>query len=751
MSTNRDKTTARMQATPSRRVTRGAAARGEQATADHDATPAVEGPGGSPDAMDRSPDGAGSMGSSHSDPSFVAPQGTTPITPSARQTRSGSAPQQGEPIRGVPDATPGQDQEPKTPSAPDGGVSDPVSNNEGANAPSRSGSAPRESVSGAGEAANSLAGLPALQDFVSQPTPVASSPPLLEYDHLSPAWQGVTGPLDEIPASFFESTEGNSPRMDVQLVGEVSRGAASSGSEAEWRGQARARYTRINRGRVPIPASLQCDRSFLLHPRDAYYVDAMQTYLFAEGQTPSPFISGPLTVYIGEDVQWAEETEHEWQMVCTTGRYISHEDFLVARRHDQGPITPISIDQDNHMDQLLVPYDRFPLVPEFYMNRNDYPGVSMPVVRALYYFANLVARSESPVVRRRWADALSPEIFAHGLVAHDLAWSRPLLDTARIWVPPELFLTWGAQVEGNRSIFVRSISGRVEFPRVSIPRTLGILRTAKSEGRLVGFRDKFTRRMATFVYCPTTRIQSLGGRLPIADRVSRGRGQSRGVKRIPGRSIRRYDSELPVGQDAPPASRGVKRQYEPSQEPYGPSRVGEYADDVDDARPNVAFEPVAGPPGDDLAIMPELSARWLRRTAGVPDRFIALMRGQGPYTVVEALTALSSECVRLESQVQHLDGLVTQWETWNRDRTRAPGRVAQSSRRYYDPYDDRDTAAAGASYLTGVPGASAPRAYDPYAPRNSNYTDLDAPGYGNYRNDSGAGPSDPYAPPRSRR
>ena len=253
MSTNRDKTTARMQATPSRRVTRGAAARGEQANADHDATPAVEGPGGSPDAMDRSPDGAGSMGSSHSDPSFVAPQGTTPITPSARQTRSGSAPQQGEPNRGVPDATPGQDQEPKTPSVPEGGVSDPVSNNEGANAPSGSGSAPRESVSGAGEAANSLAGLPALQDFVSQLTPVASSPPLLEYDHLSPAWQGVTGPLDEIPASFFESTEGNSPRMDVQLVGEVSRGAASSGSEAEWRGQARARYTRINRGRVPYP------------------------------------------------------------------------------------------------------------------------------------------------------------------------------------------------------------------------------------------------------------------------------------------------------------------------------------------------------------------------------------------------------------------------------------------------------------------------------------------------------------------
>ena len=153
-----------------------------------------------------------------------------------------------------------------------------------------------------------------------------------------------------------------------------------------------------------------------------------------------------------------------------------------------------------------------------------------------------------------------------------------------------------AQVEGNRSIFVRSISGRVEFPRVSISRTLGIIRTVKSEGRLVGFCDKFTRRMATFVYCPTTRIQSLGGRLPIADRVSRGRGQSRGVKRIPGRSIRRYDSELPVGQDAPPASRGVKRQYEPSQEPYGPSRVGEYADDVDDVRPNVAFEPIAGPP-----------------------------------------------------------------------------------------------------------------------------------------------------------
>ena len=562
-------------------------------------------------------------------------------------------------------------------------------------------SGPRESISG-GVSVYSALRLP----HDDNPLPVVTGTgSLLPYDRLSEPWKSVTEPLRNVPDSAF-ITSGPRPRADALLAEAVGAGTPIVDGEADWRVAAKERLKDRIRGRIPVPPEVPCDRTCLLHPRDAVYVDRMAAYLFAEGEGMEvPFLDDQgLCVHVGSDEKWARETLQEWLSVCVTGRYIAYEDFLVVRRQDQTELDSIRKQENGNVERLLQPIEWFPPYPEFFRVRFGVRRVSMPVVKALYYFAHVVQRAGSALVRKRWETALCYEIVAHGLVALESAWSRPLVDRPKLFVAPALFVEWIHELRNAPDIRVFSLDESVQYRSINLVRMHRILEyLGKTNRRLQTRCDPLDGVQYSFLWAPTTYSGSADGLLPIVPRSSRGRSDrgyrlrqmaSGGVGAGGYGSSR--GSEIPFGT---PPFRGVKRSYSPPPP-----------------------QPIGG--SSDIATSSTLVGEsWLRSTVGVPSTVMSRLHGPGPFYLDSVMGAMIDEYDRLSAEVSRLNGLLDRWSDWNDRRARRPwersdpygsSQAGPSRQSYADPYGE---------YYSG---------FDPYPPNSNKYG-------------GGAGPSDPYA------
>ena len=93
------------------------------------------------------------------------------------------------------------------------------------------------------------------------------------------------------------------------------------------------------------------------------------------------------------------------------------------------------------------------------------------------------------------------ELFDHSLVAHKLAWIRPLGYSPRVWVVSDAYMEWVHSVRGIPDIPVIS-SGGEQIAPVNVANVIAILTAASKSTRSVARRDFATNTVMSFVLCP---------------------------------------------------------------------------------------------------------------------------------------------------------------------------------------------------------------------------------------------------------
>ena len=262
------------------------------------------------------------------------------------------------------------------------------------------------------------------------------------------------------------------------------------------------RLAERSRGRYPVPKMIHCDRTCLLHPSDAEYVDKMQAFLFGHDTADPPLLTSPglWGVRVGHDHVWADETKIEWTIASALGRALSYDDYYVARRQEQHPHRLQLFNFRGTRFTLCQPWEQFPTLPAGVTLRTDLRGISMPRIRAVTYFAH-VAKRFGGNVAERWFTSFTYELFAHSLVAHKLAWIRPLGYSPRVWVVSDAYVEWVHSVRGIPDIPVIS-SGGEQIAPVNVANVIAILTAASKSTRSVARRDFATNTVMSFVLCP---------------------------------------------------------------------------------------------------------------------------------------------------------------------------------------------------------------------------------------------------------
>ncbi len=486
---------------------------------------------------------------------------------------------------------------------------------------------------------------------------------------------------------------------DAVLARAVQEGHANVDGEADWRQKAMERLTERSRGRYQVPKVLHCDRTCLVHPMDAEYVDQMQVYLFGEEEVEVPIIrSGMWRVRVGHDRNWAQETKVEWTLVAALGRAVSYEDYYIARRQSDHVRQLMLFNVHGVRQTILHPWEWFPEVPSWVPLRADVRGMSMPSIRALTYFAHVANRYGGRVLSR-WNIALNYELFAHSLVAHKLSWIRPLTHSNRVWVASDAYISWISETKRIPGVVVES-TGDERIAPVGAEKMVDILTAASKHERAVARRDYATNTVVAYVLCPDGPQRPdnpLPGALP-----SRERGESRAGAVMTPSAAR---GSVPV--ETPPPASSRKRAY----------------DEIQPAAPPVTMTGRGARPDDR-----RVGLAWLRNRTGMPPDMMGLLRGSGPWSFVEIINTLSLENIRMNTEIRRLQADV--------DRLQAEARLQRTSNSYAD---------GGYSYSRGYDAD-----YDDPQPRDyrpSNTRQESAPAY---RSSSYAAPSDPYAPaPRS--
>ena len=543
----------------------------------------------------------------------------------------------------------------------------------------------------------------------SAPAPV--DPNRLDHSKLSSHWQGITKPLQTIAQDTFV-TGGDFPRADAMLAKAVQEGFAERDGEADWRQQAMDRLAERSRGRYPVPKTIHCDRTCLLHPSDAEYVDKMQAFLFGHDTADPPLLTSPglWGVRVGHDHVWADETKIEWTIASALGRALSYDDYYVARRQEQHPHRLQLFNFRGTRFTLCQPWEQFPTLPAGVTLRTDLRGISMPRIRALTYFAH-VAKRFGGNVAERWFTSFTYELFAHSLVAHKLAWIRPLGYSPRVWVVSDAYVEWVHSVRGIPDIPVIS-SGGEQIAPVNVANVIAILTAASKSTRSVARRDFATNTVMSFVLCPEGPDRP-DDPLP---RRARNRSQARGPDEI-----------TPVGTprgaiavETPPLA-GRKRAHNDLGAPSVPAATGRSE---------------RGGRRLDLG--------WLRRQTALPADMLSLLPGNGPWTPAEVINTICLENIRMGTEIRRLRSDVDYWREEVRLLQPEPRGGDRYDRDYDDPrYDD--------GYDRDYRPREARREPEP-APRPSTpYRNLTNDPYDPYGHNSRAGPSsanqDPYDDP----
>ena len=275
----------------------------------------------------------------------------------------------------------------------------------------------------------------------------------------------------------------------------------------------------------------------------------------------------------------------------------------------------------------------------------------MPRIRAVTYFAH-VAKRFGGNVAERWFTSFTYELFAHSLVAHKLAWIRPLGYSPRVWVVSDAYVEWVHSVRGIPDIPVIS-SGGEQIASVNVASVIAILTAASKSTRSVARRDFATNTVMSFVLCPEGPDRP-DDPLP---RRARNRSQARGPDEI-----------TPVGTprdaiavETPPLA-GRKRAHNDLGAPSVPAATGRSE---------------RGGRRLDLG--------WLRRQTALPADMLSLLPGNGPWTPAEVINNIYLENIRMGTEIRRLRSDIDYW----REEVRLLQPESRSGDRYDRDYDRR--------------------------------------------------------------
>ena len=197
-----------------------------------------------------------------------------------------------------------------------------------------------------------------------------------------------------------------SGRADVKRVRDLANFVGTAGVTYT------ERYMDYVRGAYQIPASLRCDRMFLVEASDAKYVELAERYLFDSTRPYPGFADRTL-----RDVLVRTEAIRRWRtsysLMCGTSVAISFRDYSVLR----GPLTrEYEVNMGTraaNRTSLMTPWSRFPLMPVEVLSAMPPQGLSVRLPLVSYYFS-LRVRDESDDVRMRYDAALMIE-WAHSV------------------------------------------------------------------------------------------------------------------------------------------------------------------------------------------------------------------------------------------------------------------------------------------------------------------------------------------------
>jgi len=220
------------------------------------------------------------------------------------------------------------------------------------------------------------------------------------------------------------------PRRDAAAA----RAVMAVGTD-EWSAQAWRRFTSGHGHRMcQIPATLRTDRTWLLDPSDAPYVEAMEDFLFEGVDREPPVLqTSAYTVPAQIAIEARERQKAALSVSVIYGRVMTYDDYAVVRT----ATSHRSKVSHAHTKCVVEPASVYAELPRIL---REYPhplGTSATLPRVSYYFGGEVAGA-SDAVRARYVLACELEHVV-GLTG-GLDYERRI--TKRAWIVPDATLAF---------------------------------------------------------------------------------------------------------------------------------------------------------------------------------------------------------------------------------------------------------------------------------------------------------------------